>query len=130
MAYLPSVICITESWLCSDIMDNEISIPGYQVVRLDRNRNGGGVLMYVSVNLHFSVLFNPDELELLTIVVSHELGKACISFFYRPSSPSYIFDSLWIYLEFLSVPQYSNFILLGDFNINFCNHHVILCFLN
>ena len=78
-------------------MDNEISIQGYQVVRLDRNRNGGGVLMYVSVDLHFSVLFNPDELELLTIVVSHESGKACISLFYRPpSSPSYIFDTLYL----------------------------------
>lgn len=123
MAYLPSVICTTESWFCSDIMDSEISIPSYQVVRLDRNRNGGGVLMYVSVDLHFSVLCNPDDLELLTIVVSHESGKACISLFYRPpSSPSYIFDSLCTYLESLSVPQYSNFILLGDFNINFCNH--------
>ena len=97
MAYLPSVICITESWVCSDIMDSEISIQGYQVVCLDRNRNGGCVLMYVSVDLHFSVLFNPDKLELLTIVVSHESGKACISLFYRPpSSPSYIFDTLYL----------------------------------
>ena len=80
MAHLPSVICITESWLCSDIKDNEIYIPGYQVVRLDRNRNGGGVLMYVSVDLHFSVLSNPDNLELLTIAVSLST-KACIFLF-------------------------------------------------
>ena len=27
----PDVICIVESWLNSDILDSEISIPGYQV---------------------------------------------------------------------------------------------------
>lgn len=43
----PQVICIVESWLADDIADNEISIVGYQVFRLDRNRQGGGVLTYV-----------------------------------------------------------------------------------
>ena len=37
----PDVICIVESWLKSDILDSEISIPGYQVFRKDRNRHGG-----------------------------------------------------------------------------------------
>ena len=46
-SHCPDVICITESWLCLDILDFEISIPGYQTMRLDRNRHGGGVLMYV-----------------------------------------------------------------------------------
>ena len=79
-------------------MDSEISIPGYQVVRLDRNHNGGCVLMYVSVDLHFSVLFNPDELELLTIVVSHESGKACISFFTDRRVLHLIFLTLFVFI--------------------------------
>ena len=119
----PSIICITESWLCSDILDSEISLPDYQLVRFDRNRNGGGVLMYISVDLHFSVLSSPVDLELLTVVVSKQLCKACISLFYRPpNSPVSILDTLCTYLESLTVPQFSNFILLGDFNINFCTH--------
>ena len=57
-----------------------------------------------------------EELEILSVVVEKELCKACISLFYRPpSSSSY---TLCVYLE----SQYSNFILLGDFNVNFCNH--------
>ena len=45
----PKMICITESWMCHDnISDKEISIPGFQLFRRDRNRHGGGVLMYVS----------------------------------------------------------------------------------
>ena len=38
----PAVICIVESWLSDDILDAEISIDGYHIVRLDRNRYGGG----------------------------------------------------------------------------------------
>ena len=44
--------------------------------------------------------------------------------FYRPPPPSsspLILDSLCTYIEGLNVHQYSNYILLGDFNINFLN---------
>ena len=39
-----------------------------------------------------------------------------------PSSSSLILDSLFTYIESLNVHQYSNYILLGDFNVNFCSH--------
>ena len=32
----PSVICIVETWLSNEIRDQEISLPEYQVIRLDR----------------------------------------------------------------------------------------------
>ncbi len=51
----PDIICVTETWLCINIMDNEISIPGYNVHRLDRNRHGGGILMYTSEDIVVSV---------------------------------------------------------------------------
>ena len=41
------VVCIVETWLGEEITDSEISLPDYQLYRLDRNRHGGGVLMYV-----------------------------------------------------------------------------------
>ena len=64
-----------------------------------------------------------DGLELLSIVVSNVSYKVCISLFYRPpSSSSLILDSLFTYIESLNVHQYSNYILLGDFNVNFCSH--------
>ena len=43
-SHCPDVICITESWLCLDILDSEISIPGYQTIRLNRNRHGANFL--------------------------------------------------------------------------------------
>ena len=38
----PDVICITESWLCQEISNVEVSVPGYLLYRHDRDRHGGG----------------------------------------------------------------------------------------
>lgn len=43
----PDIVCLVETWLSVDILDSEVFIPNYSVVRLDRNRHGGGVLVYV-----------------------------------------------------------------------------------
>ena len=42
-----SVIGISESKLDNSVDDSEICIPGYNILRKDRNRNGGGVLAYI-----------------------------------------------------------------------------------
>ena len=33
--YSPDIICVVETWLDGDILDSEISIQGYSIVRLD-----------------------------------------------------------------------------------------------
>ena len=43
----PDIICVVETWLSSDISDSELEITNYQIFRRDRDRHGGGVLMYV-----------------------------------------------------------------------------------
>ena len=43
-AHNPDIVSIVESWLCADISDSELHIPGYQIFRKDRHRHGGGVL--------------------------------------------------------------------------------------
>ena len=45
-AYSPDLICIVESWLSDDIPNAEISLIGYHLCRLDKNRHGGGVVVY------------------------------------------------------------------------------------
>ena len=52
----PSIICIVETWLSEDILDSEIAIDGYQIVRLDRNRHGGGVLAYIHNSLTWDIV--------------------------------------------------------------------------
>ena len=84
----PDVICITESWLSGDIQDSEIVIPGYQSLRHDRNRHGGGVLMYVSHRFTVKLLPFHLSLELLTVTLHSGNFKFCLSLFYRPPSSS------------------------------------------
>lgn len=38
-----SVICISETWLDKSVSDSEVAVNGYNIMRNDRNRNGGGV---------------------------------------------------------------------------------------
>ena len=42
-----AVIAISESWLDQTVGDGEIYIDGYCLERKDRNRNGGGVCLYI-----------------------------------------------------------------------------------
>ena len=115
-----------ESWLCPDISEHEIYIPGYQLFRLDRNRHGGGVLLYARDCLTAELLpcHHIHNLEFLPIVIHHPSSnsKFCISVFYRPpNSPVSIFDTLFCTLASLNIPSFSHFVLVGDFNVNMEN---------
>ena len=54
------VIAITETWLNSRITDGPISLPGYSIVRNDREngKRGGGVCAFIKSNIPFSTLPN------------------------------------------------------------------------
>ena len=67
----PDLICVVETWLNEDILNSELHLPGYEIVRLDRNRHGRGVLIYVNTCYSHTVLFtgSPD-LELLIISIN------------------------------------------------------------
>ena len=127
----PGIVCIVESWLDNSISDNEISIPTYQLFRHDRNRHGGGVAIYV----HFSFICNvilkagPFDLEFISVsLLSHSsFGKFCLCLFYRPPpSPVSVLDNLCTTLQIVNPVDFSNFLLLGDFNVDFFNreHHL------
>ena len=118
--HCPDVICITESWLCYDIQDTEIQNPGYQLVRLDRNRHGGGVLIYALHKFIVKQLHTHPSLELLTVTLHCDNCKFCLSLFYRPPCSSVdVLHCLHNYLQSINIPQFLSFILVGDFNINF-----------
>ena len=124
--YKPDIVCIVETWLSKDISDNELGIPGFTLHRKDRHRHGGGVLIYTAESLIVSLLPSSmfdQSLEFLPISVTFFNQKFCIAVFYRPpDSPSSIFDTVFHSLELIDIAQYSNFIFVGDFNVDFYNH--------
>ena len=48
----PDIIGISETKLDKTINDCDIHVPGYRVIRKDRNCYGGGVLMYLNESLN------------------------------------------------------------------------------
>ena len=118
----PNIICIVETWLSSEISDQELQIDGYQIVRLDRNRHGGGVMFHISDALHFTVLPACPSLELLSLIIHENSNRCCVSLFYRPpNSPPSILTTLSTLLEAIDISTFSNFILVGDFNVDISN---------
>ena len=123
MSEQPDVVCIVETWLDENILDSEISIANYSVVRSDRNRHGGGIVMYIRDCLHCDV-YNVDTqgLELAIVTVTSNSFRICIGLWYRPPcSPVFVLDSLFSVLESLDPSYFSNFVLIGDFNIDYNN---------
>ena len=55
------IISVNETKLDSTINDNEVYIPGYEIVRKDgkiNGRHGGGVCIYVRCNLNYKIREN------------------------------------------------------------------------
>ena len=121
----PDIICITETWLSSDIEDQEIVLSGYYSCRLDRNRHGGGLVIFYRSTLGYKpVLSGSNDLELSIVSFHKDNCKVCIALFYRPpSSPFCTFDNFCTILHSLDPALLSNFVLLGDFNMDFYNPH-------
>ena len=68
------ILHINESKLHSSVCDDEVYIPGFEIVREDRKingRNGSGVCTYVRTNLNYRIHnLNNDHLECLFVEIS------------------------------------------------------------
>ena len=92
--------------------------------RLDRNRHGGGVLLFVKDVFTCSVLNKGDfEFEFIVLSIKQSVTtspKFCIALFYRPpSSDNSVLDNLFSTSCSIFITLPCKLILLGDFNINF-----------
>ena len=113
------IVCVCETWLNEDVLDNEI-LQGYTIYRNDRsNYRGGGVLLAIKSDLR-SLRRNQLEgthCELVMVEV-FPLGrpKLIIGVFYRP--PNDNTDSLLDLRSSLDkLDESCRFILVGDFNL-------------
>ena len=81
------VCALNETRLEEGIRDSEIEIPGYSIIRKDRNRNGGGVAIYIRNSICYEVLEHRSLFELEAILISIELRNSQPILFlnwYRP----------------------------------------------
>ena len=71
--YHPNIIRVTESWLSKDISDGELSLPGYQLFRLNRDCHMmGESLLSFTITLH---PLSPPSLELISLSLHFNKDK-------------------------------------------------------
>lgn len=124
-------LCFTETWLSSDVMNDEVLPENFAVFRADRKfsitgrSRGGGVLVgvkseYASSVVEISSPFLDDlpEIDLICVKLYVNCQVLYIILLYMPpGSPSASYDAVVDCLCSCSFISCSNTILLGDFNV-------------
>ena len=116
------ILCVNETRLDKSVTDSEVEIDGFNIIRNDRNRRGGGVAIYISNMLSFNIrtdlVDSSKEMIWLEIIPSHSKPflLACI---YRPPSvcKRLCFTDLAANIEKV-INLGKNFMIMGDLNID------------
>ena len=89
-----AIIGITESKLDHTVPDSEVNFPGYDILRCDRNRNGGGVACYIRKDLCFNTrTLHCKEIENLVFdILLPKLKPITIGVSYRPPNQGEFMD--------------------------------------
>lgn len=117
------IFTISESWLNSSILDSEVSLHGYTLVRQDRkNKRGGGTAIFIRDGIpytHRSDLSTGDIETCWAEINRSKCKKLFVCSVYRP--PDFCPDKLINGLNdsLGKLPIDSEIIVMGDFNIDF-----------
>ena len=116
------VLALNETKLDSKISKDLLKIENYKIERCDRNREGGGIALYIKdgIKYHVSKDLPEKSLELLCIEVEPLKARPffVISWYRPPSDTVETFDKLDRTLQFLET-EGKELILLGDTNCDF-----------
>ena len=110
------VLIATETKLDDTYPISQFHIDGYSMLyRLDINRNGGGVIIYVTEDIP-SKNFFPNDIEGIFVEINFRKSKWLLYGTYHPPSHSdrYYFDKIDKVLDVYSQPE--KVVLVGDFN--------------
>jgi hypothetical protein len=90
------LIAFNGTRLDANITDNLINLDGYDIVRKDRSRNGGGVCIYLRSSINYKIRDDPVPSELETVCVEivkpHSKPSVVTTVYRPPSASSEFFD--------------------------------------
>jgi hypothetical protein len=109
------LLCITETWLASDIADNEILPNGFTIYRRDRSSHGGGVLIAISNSLLSRLLEIALDVELIAIQILLPITTTVACIYIPPLSSVASITAIVNCINKLSSTSL-NSIIMGDFN--------------
>ena len=118
-----TVIGITESKLDGSVLDGEINIDGYKLVRSDRNRHEGGVACYIRSDISFNVRgdFSSEIENIFLDILLPKTKPILIGILYRPPDQSKFLDNLSTSISQTCSFNEQEVYILGDLNINLIN---------
>ena len=114
------VVSFNETRLCPSISDSEVTIPGYSLIRSDRDRDGGGVLLAIKNNVTFYKLGDGSKFGIEATTAKLSLGSKnlTISTIYRPpSAKSLYYINILQYMEYVLSLGHDT-VFVGDYNYN------------
>lgn len=122
----PDVVCLVETWLNNSTAVSAISIPSYNLFRMDRHTRGGGLCIFINNKLdcdvdkysHLNVCNSDIELCVLQIQLPQSKPFVFITC-YRPPQGN-IDDALSsIKLASTAIPSCAELFIVGDINIDY-----------
>ena len=119
------ILVLTESKLDDSFPIAQFIIEGYSPpFRLDRNGNGGGVLIYVREDIACKILqahTSPKNLEGIFLELNLKKSKWLLFGGYNPNKNNIVnfVKAVGPILDHY-LPKYENFLILGDFNSEMC----------
>ena len=118
-----TVISITESKLDGSVLDGEINIDGYKLVRSDQNRHGGGVACYIRSDISFNVRgdFSSEIENIFFDILLPKTKPILIGILYQPPEQSKFLDNLSTSISQTCSFNEQEVYILGDLNINLIN---------
>lgn len=121
-----NIVCFSETHLDADVESTNIKLDGYdEPIRKDRNRNGGGICLYMSSLLKYTRRPDLESPHIETIWVEINLKdiKILLCCFYRSdfiASQTVFISEIQNSIE-TALDYTSSVILTGDINIDFSN---------
>ena len=115
------LIAFNETRLDQSISDGLIHLDGYEVIRKDRSRNGGGVCIYIRSSINYKIRSDliPPTLEAVCLEITKPQSKPFIvSTIYRPpNAPAGFFDCFETLIK-QTDDENKELYILGDLNCN------------
>ena len=113
------ILLINESKIDDTVLDNAICISGYNIIQNDRNRNGGGVIMYLKQLLSFTERNDlvVDSLEMICVEIKKPYNRSfLVCAWYRlPNSNTNLLDDSEVFLHKCDLAN-QELIIMGNLN--------------
>ena len=115
----PAVFGISESKLDNTVADSEINVLGYSLIRVDRDRRGGGVACYIRNDISFNIVdcLSKNIEGVMFDLLLPKTKSISVGIFYRPPNQGTFLETLTNDLEKINLNGREIF-FLGDFNVN------------